>query len=68
LKPKSESGTILEDTPSHLPADESLLTLQDFVARPLKVIPKGSKNFEIPSHQELKLQFQELSKIDLNTF
>lgn len=68
LKPKSGSSTILGDTPSHLLADESLFTWQDFVAGPLEVIQKGSKNFEVTSYQEQKLQFQELSKIDLTTF
>ena len=39
LKPKVGSGTILEDTPSHLPADESMFDLHDVIAGPIDVNP-----------------------------
>ena len=38
LKPKVGSGTVLEDTPAHLPPDESYFNLSDVIAGPLEVI------------------------------
>ena len=65
LKPKAGAGTLLEDTPSHLPPDESYFALKDIVAGPLEVIRKGSKHFQVPLYQELQIQFNILSKSDL---
>ena len=39
LKPNIGSGTVLEDTPAHLPPDEPYFNLSDVIAGPLGVIP-----------------------------
>ena len=41
LKPKIGSGITLEDTPKHLPPDESHFQLSNVIAGPMKVIAKG---------------------------
>ena len=50
LKPKVGSGIILEDTPSHLPPDESRFPLCNVIAGHLEVSPKGSTQWEIPMY------------------
>jgi len=65
LKPKVRSGTILEDTPSHLPPDESHFKLNDIIAGPIEVNPlRGSIKFSVPKYEEIVNRFQFLSKLD----
>lgn len=51
LKPKVGSGTILEDTPAHLP-DVSLFDLADVIYGPLKVVPLKSDKFNVPDFEK----------------
>jgi len=63
LKPKFGSGTILEDTPAHLPHDECQFDLYDVIAGPLKVDPlKGSSKFDVPSYEKVKKIFSLVKK------
>ena len=59
LKAKVGSGTILEDTPAHLPLDESCFSLRDVIAGPLDVIPlKGSIKFNVSKYEEVANAFE----------
>ena len=64
LKPKVGSGNILEETPSHLPPDESHFPLCDVIAGPLHVFPKGSTRLEVLMYNELKKHFDIVSKLN----
>ena len=64
LKPKVGSGIILEDTPSHLPPDESHFPLCNVIAGPLEVSPKCSARWKIPMYNELKAHFDIVSQLD----
>ena len=65
LKPKIGSGTILEDTPAHLPPDESSFNLTDVIAGPLEVNPlKGSSKFDVPKYNQVKENFSILKNKD----
>ena len=65
LKPKVGSGTIFEDTPTHLPPDEPLFELQDILAGPFDVIPlKGSVKFDVPMYSEIAAKFEIMRKLD----
>ena len=65
LKLKVGSGTIVEDTPSHLPPDETEFMLHDVLAGPIDVIPlKGSVKFDVPAYQQIVSAFEHLKKID----
>ena len=65
LKPKVGSGTVLEPTPSHLPADEFQFKLSDVIAGPLEVNPlKGSTKFDVRKYEEIKHNFLMLKNKD----
>ena len=49
LKPKVGSGTLLEDTPTHLP-DVFLFKLADIIYGPLEVIPMKAAKFDVPEY------------------
>lgn len=58
LKPKFGSGTVLEDTPSHLPPDESTFELTDVICGPLEVNPlRGASKFNVPAYEKVKQIF-----------
>ena len=65
LKPKTGSGTILEDTPDWLP-DVGDFSLADIIAGPRTVIPKGPKHFDVPKYEEVKALYDSVKDIDRN--
>ena len=65
LKPKTGSGTILEDTPEHLP-DIGDFSLADIIAGPLSVIPRGAKQFDVPRYEEVKALYDSVKNINRN--
>jgi len=62
LKPKTDSGIILEDTPKHLPPDEGMFSVSQIIAGPLKVIPKGPTSFMIPEYENILAKYRLLDK------
>ena len=62
LKPKVDSGDILEDTPKHLVPDDGRFKLWQFIAGPLEVIPKGSSKFMVPQYPNILSNFRLLEK------
>lgn len=53
LKPKVDSGMVLEDTPNHLPDDIWHFEIEDVIKGPIEVIPKGSTQFLVPAYEEI---------------
>lgn len=47
LKLKVGSGTLLDDTQSHLPADISQFSLADVIYGPLEVVPMRAGKFDV---------------------
>ena len=52
LMPKIGSGTTLNDTPEHLP-DIGEVMLSQVICGPVEVIPKGSRQFEVPNYEQI---------------
>ena len=68
LKPKVGSGTVLEDTPEHLP-DIGLFELQDVIAGPLIFTPmKGNLKYNVPEYDAVRKLFDSVKDIDRKTF
>ena len=65
LKPKLGSGTVLEDTPAHLP-DVSFVQLKDIIAGPIQVVPMRGEKRDIPDYMRIKSHFEASKKIDLD--
>lgn len=63
LKPKVGSGTIVDDTPSHLP-DISLFRLADVIYGPLEVTPVRGGRFDVPSYQAVVAHFNSIKSMD----
>ena len=57
LKPKVGLGTIVEDTPKHLPPDEDMFDSWDVIYGPLQAIPHGSDKFDVPDYEKVKELF-----------
>ena len=53
LKPKVGSGTVLDDTPVHLPDDIWDFELKDVIAGPLQVFSKGFHQFVVPDYENI---------------
>ena len=53
LKPKTGSGTVVDDTPEHLP-DIGLFELHDVILGPLEVVPLKGNKFNVPQYAELE--------------
>ena len=62
LKPKFDTGNVLEDMPKHLPPEDGNFKLWQFIAHPLEVIPKGSSHFVVPDYQSVLCNFRLLQK------
>ena len=56
LKPKTGSGTILDDTPSHSP-DISTFQLTDVIYGPLNVVPVKGNKFDVLEYEDLVEHF-----------
>ena len=65
LKPKLGIGTVLEDTPAHLP-DVSFVQLKDIIAGPIQVVPMRGEKRDIPDYTRIKSHFEASKKIDLD--
>ena len=68
LKPKCDSGNILEDTSKHLPDDIDNFCLSDIIAGPLTVISKASQKFEVLNYEKVVELFNQASKFDCKAF
>ena len=62
LKPKTGSGTVLEDTPESLP-DIGLFDLHDVILGPLEVIAVKGNKFEVPLYSTLVDHFHIVKKM-----
>ena len=51
-EPKLDTGDVLEDTLKHLPLDEGVIKVSQFIAGPLEVTPKGSTQFILHGYME----------------
>ena len=65
-KPKVGSGTVLEDTPTHLP-DISVFSLVDVIYGPLEVVPLKGEKFNVPQYQQVVEHFNCVNKIKRNS-
>jgi hypothetical protein len=63
LKPKVGSGTVIDDTPLHLP-DISLFSLSDIIYGPLEVIPLKGQKFNVPLYPAVVEQFNDVNSLD----
>lgn len=64
LKPKiAGSGTVMEDTPDHLP-DIGIFKIYNIIDGPLKVTPLRGKKWDIPNYEKINHFFQEASTLD----
>jgi len=63
LKPKVGLGTIMEDTPDHLP-DIGIFQTQDIIDGPVKVLPVKGKKWDVPDYDNIFSFFHEVSKLD----
>ena len=66
LKPKVGSGTLLEDTPKHLP-DISIFNLHDVIYGPLKVVPVKGGKFDVPDYEQIVKHFDCVKSLDRNS-
>ena len=66
LKPKVRSGTLLEDTPTHLP-DVSLFKLADVVYGPLEVILMKAGKFDVPESEKVVEHFDVVKDLKRNS-
>ena len=66
LKPKVESGTLLDDTPTHLP-NICLFNLADVIYGPLEVVPMTARKFDVPEYQKVVKHFNCVKKLKRNT-
>ena len=53
LKPKSRSGTVLEETPKHLGKYSDKIPLIDIIAGPLQVEPLKGNKINVPVYQDV---------------
>ena len=51
LKPKLDTGNVLEDRAKHPQPDDGNFTLSQLIAGPLEVITKGSSHFVVPDYK-----------------
>ena len=63
LKPKVGSGTVLEDTPDHLP-DISIFPVHDVIAGPLNVIQIRGEKMDIPDYDLIEDMFHKVSGLN----
>ena len=63
LKPKVGLGTIMEETPDHLP-DIALFNLEDIIAGPITALPLKSKKWDICEYHQIALIYEEVCKMD----
>ena len=64
LKPKIGLGTILEDTPKHLPPDHKMFNPWDIIFGPMEAVPLGSNKFNISKYEEARTVFEAAKNID----
>ena len=68
LKPKVGSGTVLEDTPDHLP-DIGIFKIYDIIAGPLTAVPLRGSKMDIPNYEgvyDLFRDVSELNRLEIN--
>jgi len=63
LKPKVGSGTIMEESPDHLP-DESEFQIEDIIDGPIKTVPLRNKKWDIPEYDSILTHFKDVLEID----
>ena len=66
LKPKTGSGTVVEDTPESLP-DISTLDLHDVIMGPLEVIPVKVNKFDVQMYSMLVDHFHNVNETRILT-
>ena len=59
------SGTLQEDTPTHLPV--SLFELADAVYGLLEVIPMKAGKFDVPEYKKVVEQFSVVKDLEINS-
>ena len=64
LKPKSGSGTVLEETPKHLGKYSDKIPLIDMIAGPLQVEPLKGNKINVPVYQDVLKVFGFIVDID----
>ena len=62
-KPKVGLGTLMEETPEHLP-DVAIFQIEDIIDGPITGLPMKRKKWEIPDYGKIFSYFQEVSEID----
>ena len=63
LKPKVGLGTIMEDTPDHLP-DVGVFNIKDVTDGPLEVLPLWGEKWEVAIYEHIAAHFQVASEMD----
>ena len=63
LKPKVGLGTVMEDTPDHLP-DIGIFKMYDIIDGPLDIVPLKGNKWDVPDHDVIYEHFKEISALD----
>ena len=63
LKPKVGLGTIMEDTPDHLP-DVAVFNIEDVIDDPLEALPLWGEKWDVPRYKHIAAYFQVVSEMD----
>ena len=63
MKPKTGSGTKLEDAPAHL-AGISMVKLSDIISRPHQIVPERGAIFNVWQYAEIEKHFDNVKNID----
>ena len=64
LKPKVGLGTLLEDTPKHLPPDQGMFDPWDIIYGPMIAVAHGTDKFNVPKYEEAKKFFDSVKNMD----
>ena len=63
LKPKVGLGTVMEDTPDHLP-DIGIFKMYDITDGPLDIVPLKGNKWDVPDYDVIYEHFKEVSALD----
>ena len=63
LKPKVGLGTVMEDTPDHLP-DIGIFKMYDIIDGPLDIVPLKGNKWDVPDYDVIYEHFKEVSALD----
>jgi len=67
LKPKVGSGTLLDDTPAHLP-DISNFRLTDVIYGPLNVVPMKGGKFDVINYENVFNHYKSVKHLNRDSF